>query len=118
MSSVRSIDIDSPGLTYVNGVTGALAGVFFDQGVGIRNIEVNVWQFYRSWALGAFLYLLIAFRSNYRPLVTIRKDAGAIGGMGLVLAFSGGIYAIKPRPWLTRCSCLPPPRSSPRYSAG
>ncbi len=102
MSATRTIDVESPGLSYVNGVILVLlAGVFWStMGVGIRNIEVaNVWQilFYRSWALGAFLFLLIAFRSNYRPLITIRKAgiAGAIGGMGLVLAFSGGIYAIQ-----------------------
>jgi len=69
-------------------------------GLGIRNIEVaNVWQilFYRSWALGAFLFILITFRSGYKPITTIRKAgvAGAIGGMGLVVAFASGIYAIQ-----------------------
>ena len=102
MSAARSIDLERPGLTYVNGVILVLlAGAFWStMGLGIRFIEAaNVWQilFYRSWALGAFLFLLIAFRSGYRPLVTIRRAgiAGAIGGMGLVLAFSGGIYAIQ-----------------------
>jgi drug/metabolite transporter, DME family len=102
MSAVNAIDAKDPGLTYVNGVILVLlAGVFWStMGLGIRNIEVaNVWQilFYRSWALGSFLFILIAYRSQFHPLRTIRKAgvAGAIGGMGLVLAFSGGIFAIQ-----------------------
>jgi len=102
MPEATAIKIEAPNISYLNGVVLVLmAGVFWStMGLGIRNIEVaNVWQilFYRSWALGAFLFILISFRSGYKPIVTIRKAgiAGAIGGMGLVLAFAGGIYAIQ-----------------------
>jgi len=102
MPEATAIKIEAPNISYLNGVMLVLmAGVFWStMGLGIRNIEVaNVWQilFYRSWALGAFLFILITFRSGYKPIVTIRKAgiAGAIGGMGLVLAFAGGIYAIQ-----------------------
>ncbi|MGB5329861.1 MAG: DMT family transporter [Gammaproteobacteria bacterium] len=102
MPEATAIKIEAPNISYLNGVVLVLmAGVFWStMGLGIRNIEVaNVWQilFYRSWALGAFLFILITFRSGYKPIVTIRKAgiAGAIGGMGLVLAFAGGIYAIQ-----------------------
>jgi len=102
MPEATAIKFVSPNISYLNGVVLVLmAGVFWStMGLGIRNIEVaNVWQilFYRSWALGAFLFILITFRSGYQPIATIRKAgvAGAIGGMGLVLAFAGGIYAIQ-----------------------
>ena len=102
MPEATAIKFESPNISYLNGVVLVLmAGVFWStMGLGIRNIEVaNVWQilFYRSWALGAFLFILITFRSGYQPIATIRKAgvAGAIGGMGLVLAFAGGIYAIQ-----------------------
>jgi DME family drug/metabolite transporter len=102
MPEATAIKFEAPNISYLNGVVLVLmAGVFWStMGLGIRNIEVaNVWQilFYRSWALGAFLFILITFRSGYQPIATIRKAgvAGAIGGMGLVLAFAGGIYAIQ-----------------------
>jgi len=102
MPDATAIEIETPNISYLNGVLLVLmAGVFWSSmGLGIRSIEVaNVWQilFYRSWALGVFLFILITFRSGYRPIATIRKAgaAGAIGGMGLVLAFAGGIYAIQ-----------------------
>ena len=102
MPDAIAIKIEAPSISYLNGVVRVLmAGVFWSTlGLGIRSIEVaNVWQilFYRSWALGAFLFILITFRSGYKPITTIRRAgvAGAIGGMGLVLAFAGGIYAIQ-----------------------
>ncbi len=69
-------------------------------GLGIRFIEqANVWQilFYRSCALAPFLFIIISVRSRGQPLKVIRKAgiAGALGGAGLVFAFSGGIYAIQ-----------------------
>ena len=102
MPDATAIKIEAPNISYLNGVVLVLmAGVFWStMGLGIRNIEVaNVWQilFYRSWALGAFLFILITFRSGYKPITTIRKAgvAGAVGGMGLVVAFASGIYAIQ-----------------------
>ena len=78
-----------------------LAGVFWSSmGLGIRLIqEANVWQIllYRSFSLATFLFILISFRSGFRPLITIKRAgiAAVIGGLGLVLAFSAGIYAIQ-----------------------
>ena len=92
----------SPALNYRQGVLLVLlAGVFWStMGLGIRFMEVaNVWQilFYRSWALSPFLFLVIALRSGGRPLPVIRKvgPAGVVGGLGLVLAFAGGIFALQ-----------------------
>jgi DME family drug/metabolite transporter len=89
-------------LTYINGVLLVLlAGVFWStMGLGIRNIgSANVWQIllYRSFSLSIFLFILIAFRSGFRPIKSIKKAgvAGIIGGWGLVVAFSGGVYAIQ-----------------------
>jgi DME family drug/metabolite transporter len=78
-----------------------MSGVFWSSmGLGIRMIEqANVWQilFYRSIALACFLFCIITLRSGFRPLSAIRSAgiAGAIGGVGLVFAFAGGIYAIQ-----------------------
>lgn len=92
----------SPALSYRQGVCLVLfAGVLWSSmGLGIRYMEVaNVWQilFYRSLALAPFLFLVITFRSGGRPLSAIRKAgwAGIIGGLGLVFAFAGGIFAIQ-----------------------
>ncbi|MGB1254992.1 MAG: DMT family transporter [Thiolinea sp.] len=89
-------------LSYASGVVLViLAGVFWStMGLGIRNIhDANVWQIllYRSCSLSAFLFVFIALRSHFTPLQTIRRSgiAGVIGAMGLVLAFSGGVYAIQ-----------------------
>lgn len=89
-------------LSYLNGVLLVLmAGVFWStMGLGIRNIEAaNVWQIllYRSFSLSIFLFILISFRSGFKPIQTIKRSgiAGVIGGLGLVMAFSGGIYAIQ-----------------------
>lgn len=102
MNEATTINSEAPGISYLTGVILVLmAGVFWSSmGLGIRSIEVaNVWQilFYRSCALATFLFILITYRSGYRPIITIRKSgiAGAIGGMGLVMAFAGGIYAIQ-----------------------
>ncbi len=102
MSETVADRLETPGLSYAGGVTLVLlAGVFWSSmGLGIRLIETaNVWQilFYRSIALAIFLFAIITYRSNNRPLMTIKRAgiAGIIGGAGLVLAFSGGIYAIQ-----------------------
>jgi len=102
MSRALTAEIDRPGLSYVNGVILVLmAGAFWSSmGLGIRMIEAaNVWQilFYRSIALASFLFIVISFRSGFKPVKTIRRAglAGVIGGACLVVAFAGGIYAIQ-----------------------
>ena len=102
MPEAATAKLESNDISYLTGVILVLmAGVFWStMGLGIRNIEVaNVWQilFYRSLALSSFLFIIITFRSGYKPFKTIKKAgiAGAIGGIGLVIAFAGGIYAIQ-----------------------
>jgi DME family drug/metabolite transporter len=102
MSEALAARLDAPRISYLSGVLLVLlAGAFWSSmGLGIRLIEqANVWQilFYRSIALAAFLFCIISIRSGYRPLRAIKSAgiAGAIGGVGLVFAFSGGIYAIQ-----------------------
>lgn len=78
-----------------------LAGVCWSSmGLGIRLMEVaNVWQilFYRSCALVPFLFIILSVRSGGTPFAVIRKAglAAVYGGVGLVFAFAGGIYAIQ-----------------------
>ena len=69
-------------------------------GLGIRLIEdAVVWQIllYRSLALAPFLFLVITLRSNGRPFQAIGAAglSGVIGGCALVVAFTGGIFAIQ-----------------------
>jgi len=102
MSEALAARLNSPGISYLGGVALVLmAGVFWSSmGLGIRMIEqANVWQilFYRSIALACFLFVIIAIRSGFKPLRAIHRAgiAGVIGGVGLVFAFAGGIYAIQ-----------------------
>jgi len=102
MSEALATKLELPRISYLVGVVLVLmSGVFWSSmGLGIRMIEeANVWQilFYRSIALACFLFCIITLRSGFRPLAAIRSAgiAGAIGGVGLVFAFSGGIYAIQ-----------------------
>jgi len=102
MSEVLAARLEKSSISYVQGVILVLmAGVFWSSmGLGVRLIEqANVWQilFIRSIALSAFLFCIIAVRSEYRPFAVIKKSgiAGVIGGVGLVFAFAGGIYAIQ-----------------------
>ena len=102
MSEVLATRLDKTGISYAQGVMLVLmAGVFWSSmGLGVRLIEqANVWQilFFRSIALSTFLFCIISVRSGYRPIAVIRKSgiAGIIGGLGLVFAFAGGIYAIQ-----------------------
>ena len=102
MSEAIATRLKSTSVSYVNGVILVLlAGVAWSSiGVGIRMIEdANVWQilFYRSIALTSFLFCTITYRSGFKSMAVIRKSglAGAIGGVGLVFAFAGGIYAIQ-----------------------
>ena len=102
MSEVLAARLEKTGISYVQGVMLVLmAGVFWSSmGLGVRMIEqANVWQilFFRSIALSTFLFCIISVRSGYKPFAVIRKSgiAGIIGGIGLVFAFAGGIYAIQ-----------------------
>jgi len=90
------------GLSYRRGVVMVVSAglVWSTMGLGIRLMEVaNVWQilFYRSLAMAPFLFFIIAVRSRGAPFPVIRRAglAGIVGGIGLVAAFSGGIYAIQ-----------------------
>lgn len=69
-------------------------------GLCLRQIEAaSVWQilFWRSVGMVPVLLAFVWWTSGGRPLDQIRKVgvAGAIGGLGLVFAFSGAIYAIQ-----------------------
>ena len=78
-----------------------LAGIFWStMGLGIRMMEAaGVWQIllYRSMALVPFLFIVIYLRSGRLPISVIRAigPSAIVGALGLVLAFSGGIYAIQ-----------------------
>ena len=67
-------------------------------GLGVRHIEAaTVWQIllYRSLALTPFLFIVITQYSGGRPFHTIyaARFAGVLGGLALVVAFTGGIYS-------------------------
>ena len=77
------------------------AGVLWSTvGLGIRLIdEATVWQIllYRSISLTIFLYFVIWFRTKKSPLHQLRSAGwpAAVGGLSLVAAYSGGIYALQ-----------------------
>ncbi len=102
MSTLARPADHSPLLSYRRGVfLVVLAGACWStMGLGIRLIEAaNVWQIllYRSAALAPFLLLVITVRYGGRPLPAIRKagSAGVVGGLALVFAFAGGIFAVQ-----------------------
>jgi drug/metabolite transporter (DMT)-like permease len=69
-------------------------------GLGLRQIEAaSVWQilFWRSIGMVPVLLAFIWWRSGGKPLISIRRvgTAGLAGGLGLVFAFAGAIYAIQ-----------------------
>jgi drug/metabolite transporter, DME family len=69
-------------------------------GLALRQIEAaTVWQilFWRSFGAVAMLFAVVWWTSAGRPFQSIRKVglAGVLGGLGLVLAFGGSIYAIQ-----------------------
>lgn len=78
-----------------------LAGVLWSTiGLGVRLIEdALVWQilFYRSCSLSVFLYIVIRLRTGQDPLRLALKSGwpAVIGGLSLVAAYAGGIYAIQ-----------------------
>ena len=102
MTEVDRITTPAPSSDYRRGVLLVIcAGICWSSmGLGIRFMEAaNVWQilFYRSCALTPFLFLIILQRSGGKPVAALRDAglAGILGGVALVMAFSGGIYAIQ-----------------------
>lgn len=72
-------------------------------GLAIRLMgDAGTWQvlFWRSLGLVPVLFLVIFRRSGGKPLALVRATgwAGAIGGIGLVFAFAGAIFAIQAAP--------------------
>lgn len=89
-------------MTYGMGVVlVVVAGVLWSaMGLSIRQLEAaGTWAvlFWRSVGMVPVLFAFIAWRSGGHPLRRLRRVgvAGIIGGMGLVLAFAGAIYAIQ-----------------------
>ena len=78
-----------------------LAGVLWSaMGLALRHIEVaGTWAvlFWRSAGMVPVLFGVIALTSGGHPLARLRRVgvAGVIGGLGLVFAFAGAIYAIQ-----------------------
>jgi len=78
-----------------------LAGVLWSaMGLALRYIEVaDTWAvlFWRSAGMVPVLFVTIARASGGHPLARMRQVgvAGVIGGLGLVFAFAGAIYAIQ-----------------------
>jgi drug/metabolite transporter (DMT)-like permease len=68
-------------------------------GIGVRLMEApGAWQIlvYRSLALTVFLFVVITVTSKGRPFAIYRKAgrAGILGGLALILAFSGSIVSV------------------------
>jgi DME family drug/metabolite transporter len=68
-------------------------------GIGVRLMEApGAWQIlvYRSLALAVFLFIVITVTSKGRPFAVYRKSgrAGVLGGLALILAFSGSIVSV------------------------
>lgn len=89
-------------MTYRNGALLVMtaAAIWSLMGLMIRQIEVaNTWQvlLWRSLGAAVGLGLWVALRSGGQPLAAIRATgkAGVIGGLSLVAAFAGAIYAIQ-----------------------
>jgi len=79
----------------------ALAGLLWSgMGLFIRQIdEAGTWAvlFWRSAGMVPVLFAVIAIRSGGRPFARLRQagTAGMIGGLSLVAAFAGSIYALQ-----------------------
>jgi drug/metabolite transporter (DMT)-like permease len=89
-------------MTYARGAAlVALAGLTWSfMGLAIRQIDTaGIWTilFWRSVGMLPVLLTLVAVRSGGHPLASIRRTglAGVIGGLGLVLAFAGSIFAFQ-----------------------
>lgn len=90
-----------PQISYRTGVLLVLlAGLLWStMGLVIRLIEAGTWQilFWRSLGLVPVLFVVIALRSRGAPLARVRAAGltGLVGGVALVVAFAGAIYAIQ-----------------------
>ncbi len=89
-------------MTYARGAAlVALAGLTWSfMGLAIRQIDAaGIWTilFWRSVGMVPVVFLLIAVRSGGRPFGSIRRTgaAGVLGGLGLVFAFAGSIFAFQ-----------------------
>lgn len=89
-------------MKYGTGVALCLAAgsIWSLMGLGLRQIEAaSVWQilFWRSVGMIPVLLGFMWWTSKGRPLAALRAvgGAGIAGGLGLVLAFSGAIYAFQ-----------------------
>ncbi|NCQ25225.1 MAG: EamA family transporter [Rhodobacteraceae bacterium CG17_big_fil_post_rev_8_21_14_2_50_63_15] len=92
--TIAERDLRGYGLVFLAGV------VFSTMGLGIRLIDAaQVWQilFYRSLAMTALLYVVIRLRTGCNPLALAWRMGwpGVIGGLALVAAYSGAIFAIQ-----------------------
>ncbi len=98
----EALQARAPTISYRRGVLLVLfAGACWSMmGIGIRLMqEATVWQilFFRSLALAPFLFLVMTIRSGGRPLRMIASAGlpAVSGGLALVGAFAGGIFAIQ-----------------------
>jgi drug/metabolite transporter, DME family len=89
-------------MRYTTGVICVItAGTLWSlMGLALRQIgDASVWAilFWRSVGMVPVLLAYITWSSNGKPLQAIRSVglAGTIGGLGLVFAFAGAIYAIQ-----------------------
>jgi drug/metabolite transporter (DMT)-like permease len=89
-------------MKYGTGVALCLAAgsIWSLMGLGLRQIEsASVWQilFWRSVGMMPLLLGFMWWTSKGRPLAALRAvgGAGIAGGLGLVLAFAGAIYAFQ-----------------------
>ncbi|MEY3306601.1 MAG: hypothetical protein RLZZ413_639 [Pseudomonadota bacterium] len=89
-------------MTYGKGVLlVVLAGLLWSfMGLAIRHIDTaGTWAilFWRSVGMVPVLFAFIAWRSGGHPVARLRRVgiAGVLGGLGLVFAFAGAIYALQ-----------------------
>ena len=89
-------------MTYGKGVLlVVLAGLLWSfMGLAIRHIDTaGTWAilFWRSVGMVPVLFAFIAWRSGGHPVERLRRVglAGVLGGLGLVFAFAGAIYALQ-----------------------
>ena len=89
-------------MTYARGVLlVVLAGLLWSfMGLAVRHIDTaGTWAilFWRSAGMVPVLMAFIAWRSGGHPLERLRRVgvAGVLGGLGLVFAFAGAIYALQ-----------------------